>query len=126
VVEGAWVTPGAHLNAVGACFPDARELDTAAVKRSRLFVDRRESALNEAGDFLIAKREGAIGDEHIRGEIADLVAGTVPGRTDAQDVTLFESLGIAIEDLAAAHHIHRAAVAKGVGVEVELGGRRNG
>ncbi|HEY3217229.1 MAG TPA: ornithine cyclodeaminase family protein [Candidatus Eisenbacteria bacterium] len=124
ILEGEWISPGAHVNAVGACFPTARELDTAAVKRSRLFVDRRESALNEAGDLLIARREGAFGDEHILGELGDVLLGRVAGRGSPDDVTLFKSLGIAVEDLAAAHHVHQKALAAGAGVSVALGGRR--
>ena len=80
ILMGEWIAPGAHINAVGACFPTTRELDTAAMKRSRLYVDRRESALNESGDFLIAKREGAFGDDHILGEIGEVLLGQDPGR----------------------------------------------
>jgi ornithine cyclodeaminase/alanine dehydrogenase-like protein (mu-crystallin family) len=124
VLEGQWVAAGAHINAVGACFAAARELDAAAVARARLYVDRRESALAEAGDFLLARQEGAVGDDHIRGELGDLVLGRVAGRESAVDVTLFESLGIAIEDLAAAHVVLRRALAEDRGLAVELGGRR--
>ena len=80
VLAGEWLRNGAHVNAVGASLPFARELDTAAVARSRLYVDRRESALNEAGDFLIPRREGAIGDDHIVGELGEVLLGRVPGR----------------------------------------------
>jgi len=124
VLCGEWLAPGAHINAVGASTPDARELDTAAVARSRLFVDRRESALKEAGDFLIPKREGAIGDDHIRGELGDVLLGTVAGRTAPGDIALFKSLGIAVEDLAAAHHIYQRTREMGAGTRVELGGQR--
>jgi ornithine cyclodeaminase len=124
VLRGAWLSPGVHVNAVGACFKDTRELDTDAVKRARLFVDRRESALNEAGDFLIPKSEGAIGEDHIRGEIGEIVAGMCKGRTSRDEITLFKSLGIAVEDLAAAHYLDRRAREEGVGVLVELGGVR--
>jgi ornithine cyclodeaminase len=124
ILLGEWIAEGAHVNAVGACFPTARELDTPAVARSRLFVDRRESALNEAGDFLIPKSEGAIGDDHIVGEIGDLVTGNLEGRRSPRDVTLFKSLGLAVEDLAAAHLIYRNALAGGAGRTVEMGGRR--
>jgi ornithine cyclodeaminase len=120
VLLGEWLAPGAHVNAAGACFPAARELDTPAVVRSRLFVDRRESALNEAGDFLIPKREGAIGDEHIAGELGEVVIGRVPGRRSESEITLFKSLGLAVEDLAAAHHVHEQAVARGAGAVVAL------
>jgi ornithine cyclodeaminase len=124
VLLGDWIAEGAHVNAVGACFPKARELDTAAVVRSRLFVDRRESALAEAGDFLIPKSEGAIGDDHILGEIGEIVIGRLPGRRSRGEITLFKSLGIAVEDLAAAHRIHERALKLGKGISVEFGGRR--
>ena len=124
VLEGAWIAAGAHVNAVGACFATARELDAAAVARARLYVDARESALAEAGDFLLARGEGAVGDDHIRGELGDLVLGRVAGRQSAADVTLFESLGLAVEDLAAAHAVLRRALAEDRGLAVELGGRR--
>ncbi|HEX4417267.1 MAG TPA: ornithine cyclodeaminase family protein [Kofleriaceae bacterium] len=121
ILEGAWLAPGAHINAAGACFARTRELDTAAVVASRLIVDRRESALAEAGDFLIPRAEGAIGDDHIAGELGDVLLGALPGRRSASEITLFKSLGIAIEDLAAAHHIYTQAVATGAGASVPLG-----
>ena len=122
VVRGAWLSAGAHINAVGACFKANRELDTEAVRRSRFYTDRRESCLAEAGDFLIARQEGAIGDDHLLGELGDLFLGRVPGRRTSDDVTIYESLGIAVEDLAAAHHIHRRAVETGAGTWLEWGG----
>jgi ornithine cyclodeaminase len=121
VLEGAWLRAGAHINAVGACFATARELDSAAVARSRLIVDRRESALHESGDFLFPKAEGLIGDDHIAGELGDLLLERFAGRRSADEVTLFKSLGIAIEDLAAAHYIYEQAIATGTGVSVPLG-----
>jgi len=124
VLFGDWIDAGAHINAVGACFAAARELDTAAVVRSRLYVDRRESALAEAGDFLLPKTEGAIGDDHIVGEIGEILAGRVPARRSPREITLFKSLGIAIEDLAAAHRIHEHARVLGKGIAVDFGGRR--
>jgi alanine dehydrogenase len=124
VLEGGWIAPGAHVNAVGASIPSARELDTAAVVRSRLFVDRRESTLAEAGDFLIPRGEGAITDAHILGELGDLLSGTVKGRLNRDDVTLFKSLGLAVEDVASLRHIHTKALASGAGTRVSLGGLR--
>jgi ornithine cyclodeaminase len=121
VLEGAWLGPGVHINAVGACFAATRELDTAAVVRARLIVDRLESALAESGDFRIPKAEGAISDDHIAGELGDVLLGRVAGRRSGDEVTLFKSLGIAIEDLAAAHYIYTQAVATGSGVSVPLG-----
>jgi len=121
ILEGAWLAPGAHINAVGACFATARELDTAAVARARLIVDRRESTLHESGDFLLARADGAIGDDHIVGELGDLLLGRFTGRQSPDEITLFKSLGIAVEDLAAAHHVYSQAVARGGGVSVPLG-----
>jgi len=109
VLEGAWLSPGAHVNAVGACTPAARELDTETIRRARLFVDRRESALAEAGDLLIPMREGAVGEDHIAGELGDLLLGRIPGRQSPEEITVFESLGLAVEDLAAARYVWRKA-----------------
>lgn len=124
VLLGECLSPGAHVNAVGACFANTRELDAAAVTRSRLYVDRLESALNEAGDFLLARKEGAIGDDHIVGEIGDVLLGKTPGRRSADEITLFESLGIAIEDLASAHYVWQKALATGTGTSIPLASGR--
>lgn len=124
VVESAWVRDGAHINAVGSSIPTARELDTATVVRARLVVDRRESALNEAGDFLIPRGEGAITDAHILGELGEVLAGAAPGRRSPDDVTVFKSLGIAVEDLASAHHVLARAEQRGIGIVAHLGGLR--
>jgi ornithine cyclodeaminase/alanine dehydrogenase-like protein (mu-crystallin family) len=125
VLKGEWLAPGAHVNAVGASLPSARELDTAAVVRARLFVDRRESALNEAGDFLIPRREGVIDDHHIRGELGELLLGSCRGRQSDSEVTAFKSLGLAVEDVAAARLIYDNALQEGAGTRVELGGARD-
>lgn len=125
VLQGAWIMPGAHVNAVGAYTPTTRELDSAAVARSRLFVDRRESALAEAGDFLIPRGEGVISDAHILGELGDVLRGNVAGRTSPDDVTLFKSLGLAVEDVAAAHLIYTRALENHLGTWVEFGGSRH-
>lgn len=125
VLRGEWLHPGVHINAVGAYTPTTRELDTATVVRSRLYVDRRESAVSEAGDFLIPKNEGAIGDAHIVGELGEALLGKVPGRTSPDEVTLFKSLGLAIEDVASARFIYNQAMREGAGTRVELGGRRH-
>ena len=107
VLQGGWIAPGTHINAVGSSVPFARELDTAAVVKSKLFVDRRESTLNEAGDFLFPKKEGAIDDDHILGEIGDVLLDKIKGRESGEDITLFKSLGLAVEDVAAAHLIYQ-------------------
>jgi ornithine cyclodeaminase len=119
VLRGDWLAAGCHVNAVGSCTPAARELDARAVARARLFVDSRESALAEAGDLLLAIAEGAVGEDHIAGDLAELVAGRVAGRRaghEDEEITLFESLGLGIEDLAAAHHVYRKALAAGRGI----------
>ena len=125
ILHGEWIARGAHVNAVGASTPNARELDTAAVRGATLFVDCRESALNEAGDFLIPKREGAISDDHIRGELGEVLLERIPGRQSHDEITLFKSLGIAVEDVVAAHHIYQRATADGAGTRIALGGRRD-
>ncbi|PYQ12591.1 MAG: ornithine cyclodeaminase [Acidobacteria bacterium] len=125
VLEGEWLAPGAHVNAVGASLPTARELDTAAVVRARLFVDRRESALSEAGDFLVPRSEGAIDDSHIRGELGELLLGQCAGRRSESEVTVFKSLGLAVEDVASAQLIYDRALKSGLGSWVELGGARD-
>jgi len=122
VLEGAWLAPGAHVNAAGACFKETRELDTEAVRRARLFTDCRESCVNEAGDFLLPRAEGAIGDAHLLGEVGEVFLGRIPGRIAETDITIYESLGIAIEDLASAHWIHRRALETGKGTWLEWGG----
>ena len=120
VVEKRWVAPGTHINAVGACFPTTRELDTETVAHSSLFVDRRESAFNEAGDYLIPAAEGAIGPEHVKAELGEVLAGMHPGREHEDELTVFKSLGIAVEDLAAAELVVRRAREQGVGTEVDF------
>jgi ornithine cyclodeaminase/alanine dehydrogenase-like protein (mu-crystallin family) len=125
VLEGAWLRAGTHVNAVGASLRSARELDSAAVARARVFVDRRESAANEAGDLLIPRAEGAIGDDHVQGELGEVLLGRVDGRRTDDEITVFKSLGLAVEDVASAHHIHARAQAVGLGTWVELGGGRD-
>ncbi len=120
VVRGDWLRPGCHLNLVGVHTPQAREADTRTIERSRVYVDLMESAMNEAGDLLIPMDEGAIGRAHILGEIGQVLAGAVPGRTRDTEITLYKSLGIVAQDLLAAAHIHARALAEGAGVEVDL------
>ncbi len=124
VLAGEWLSPGVHVNAVGSSVASARELDSAAVARSRLFVDRRESTINESGDFLFPLREGVIAEDHIQGEIGDLLLGRLAGRRSASEITLFKSLGLAVEDLAAAHHVYRQAVAQGRGIRLDAAARQ--
>ena len=120
VVSRDWLAPGTHINAVGACVPTAREIDTATMATAALFVDSRESAANESGDVLLAMADGAIGAGDIRAELGEVVIGAAPGREDDQEITLFESLGLAVEDFAAAAHAYRKAGATGAGTPVEF------
>lgn len=124
VLAGRWLAPGVHVNAVGASLAGARELDTDAVAQARLYVDRRESAMHEAGDFLIPRDEGAIDNDHIVGEIGELALGRVAGRTSPDERTIFKSLGLAVEDVASARYIYQQALATGAGTWPELGGLR--
>lgn len=125
VLFGEWLSPGAHLNVVGASIATAREVDSAAMVRSRLFVDRRESTLNEAGDFLIPRGEGLIGDDHIQAELGEILLGQHAGRGSGDEITLFKSLGLAVEDLGAGEYIYRRALAEGVGTRVPFGETRH-
>jgi len=120
VLEGEWLSPGAHVNAVGASQPNARELDAEAVRRARLFVDRRESALHECGDLLAAMESGVVDEGHIVGELGELLTGQAVGRREASEITLFESLGLAVEDLAAAHEVWRLATERGAGTLIRV------
>jgi len=121
ILQGEWLSPGAHVNAVGSSFATHRELDATAVKRARLYTDCRESASNEAGDFLIAKREGAFGDEHLLGELGEVLLGRVPGRRSPDDITLYKSLGVAVEDLAAASFLLQRAAETNCGSLIDWG-----
>jgi ornithine cyclodeaminase len=115
VVRSDWIAPGAHVCAVGACRPDQREMDTALVSRSRLFVDSRTGALAEAGDIILPIAEGAFGEAHIAGELGEVASGAVAGRTSPAEVTVFKSLGMAVEDIAAAHLAYVKAAERGLG-----------
>jgi ornithine cyclodeaminase len=120
IVRCEWISPGAHLNVVGSSHSKAREVDSATMAASSLFVDRRESTLNEAGDYLFAAREGAIGPDHIRAEIGEVLTGERPGRTSPDEITLFKSLGLAIEDLAVADYLYRKARELNAGTWIEF------
>jgi len=120
VLMGEWLQPGCHVNLVGVHTPEAREADTGAIERSRVYVDLMESAMNEAGDLLLPIREGAIDEQHIVGEIGQVLAGEVPRRGGDAEITLYKSLGIVAQDLFTAAYVHARALEKGVGVEVDL------
>lgn len=116
ILRREWLTPGAHVNAVGSSVPSARELDADTIAAATLVVDRRESALNEAGDLLLA----GFGAERIAAELGEVLTGMHPGRTHGDELTVFKSLGLGVEDLAASELVVRKAREQGVGTEVEF------
>jgi ornithine cyclodeaminase len=113
-----WLDPGTHVNAVGGRPPQMRELDARVIADSSFYVDRRESTEAEAGDYRDALERGAIQPGHIRGEIGEILIGSVPGRQSDDELTVFRSMGLAVEDLAAAEYVVRRAREQGVGAEV--------
>jgi alanine dehydrogenase len=120
VVKSEWIADGTHICAVGACRPDQREMDADLVGRARVFVDSRTGALAEAGDIVLAIRDGAFVAERIAGELGELAAGRVPGREHESQVTIFKSLGMAVEDVAAARLAFERATERGLGRGVVL------
>jgi ornithine cyclodeaminase len=120
VFLGEWLDPGPHVNAVGACLPTMRELDGEAMARASLFTDRRESCVNEAGDYVLAVAEGAITERHLKGELGEVLTRTLPGRQSDDEITVFESLGLAVEDLASAEYLLGRAADTGTGTTVEF------
>jgi ornithine cyclodeaminase len=118
VIKREWIDDGVHINAVGSSIAVARELDGETMAASSLFVDRRESTVNESGDYLSALREGAIGDDHIRAELGEILLGRAAGRTSPSEITLFKSLGLAVEDLASAQFLYEKASREGAGTWV--------
>jgi len=120
VLSRGWIHAGTHINAVGACVPTARELDTQTVLDSRLIVDRVESAINEAGEIAIPLRAGDIDSEHISGELGSVLVGQTVGRSDSNEITIFKSLGLGIQDIAAADFVFRAAVSSDEGTVIDV------
>jgi ornithine cyclodeaminase len=120
VVKSEWIADGAHVAAVGACRPDQREMDSALVCRSRIFVDSSVGALAEAGDIVIPIKEGVFDARQIAGELGTLAGGSVAGRQSPADVTVFKSLGMAVEDVAAAQLVYARAAERGLGRAVAM------
>ncbi len=106
LIESEWVSPGTHINAVGASVATKRELDSNTILHSKLFCYCYESIYNEGGDFLIPKKEGVVNDDHVKGDIAEVLTGKKPGRENDEEITIFKSLGIAAEDIFSAAHIY--------------------
>lgn len=120
ILREEWLKHGAHINAVGSHRPDLREIDGVTLARAKIVVDSREAIMAECGDILLAIKESAITHDSIHGEIGELLAGSKPGRTSAEEITLYKSVGIAIQDVATAQLVYRKAMAQGVGTNVEI------
>lgn len=118
--DGTMIRAGAHINAVGAFTPSNRELDTATVLRSRVVIDAVSAAGQEAGEIQIPLSEGAIQASHIKGTLAEVVSGKLPGRESNNEITLFRSCGLAIEDLVTAKLAYERATVRGIGTRVEI------
>ncbi len=120
VFDGDWLKPGTHVNNIGSHSPDARELDTRTVVRSKFVADLKEANLAEAGDILIPIEEGAVTADHIYASLGEIVVGEKPGRENDDEITVFKSCGLAIQDVSSARVVYEAAKAAGVGQSVEL------
>jgi len=120
VINKDWISPGAHVNAIGTHSPNSREIDSATMAAARIFTDRRESALNEAGDYLLAAKEGLVTPENILGEIGELLIGTKTGRASSTEITLFKSLGLAIEDVVSADCLYHKAQSQNSGTWIDF------
>ncbi|GIE78368.1 hypothetical protein Aph02nite_43180 [Actinoplanes philippinensis] len=125
ILFAKWADPGTHINAVGSSIPTAAELEPELLARAALFTDRRESLLNESGDYRRATH--LIDPGHIRGELGEVLTGRLPGRTTPDEITVFKSPGLAVEDVVVARHLHEHALATGRGgrsTSVRPAGRR--
>ena len=118
IIKREWLKPGAHVNAVGSSIASTRETDSATMAEASLFVDRRESTVNESGDYLLALKDGA--KVEIKAELGEILIGSAKGRTSPEEITLFKSLGLAIEDLASAQLLYEKGMRQGVGTRVEF------
>lgn len=120
IIDGDWIKDGTHINAVGSHTPEARELDTKTVVRSKIVCDYQAACLAEAGDLLIPIEEGSLSAELIYGDLGEIVVGKKKGRESDRDVTLFKSVGLSIQDISTAFHVYQKALRKGVGTEFEF------
>ncbi len=120
VFDGDWLRPGTHVNNIGSHSPDARELDTRTILRSKFVADLKEANLAEAGDILIPIAEGAVTEGHIFASLGEIVIGAKPGRESDEEITVFKSCGLAVQDVSSARVVYEAAKAAGVGQQVDL------
>jgi ornithine cyclodeaminase/alanine dehydrogenase len=120
ILESGWLKPGVHINAVGSHRPDLREIDGATLARAKIIVDSRDAIMAECGDILLALKENSITENSVHAEIGEVLAGTKAGRKNTEETTLYKSVGIAIQDVAAANLVYRRALERGIGTEVEI------
>jgi alanine dehydrogenase len=120
IVKADWLKPGVHVNAVGSHRPDLREIDGATLARARVVIDSRDAIMAECGDILLALKEKSVGADVIHAEIGEVLAGAKPGRSRADEITLYKSVGIAIQDVATANLVYRKALERKVGTNVEI------
>lgn len=120
IVNGDWIKPGTHINAIGSHAPGVRELDTKTVVNSKIICDQVAACIAEAGDIQIPIEEGALKESDIYGEIGELIDGSKPGRENDQEITLFKSVGLSIQDISTAYHVYQKALEQGIGTEFEF------
>jgi len=120
VFDGKALRPGTHINAVGAYTPLMQEVDSETILRAKVVIDSRQASLAEAGDLIIPLQQGVINEKHIHAEIGEIVAGLRPGRESMDEITYFKTVGVAVQDVAAARRVLDKATELGLGTEVEL------
>jgi ornithine cyclodeaminase/alanine dehydrogenase-like protein (mu-crystallin family) len=120
IVSSEWLKPGVHINAIGSHRPDLREIDGATLARAKVVVDSRDAIMAECGDILLALKENSVSSDVIHGEIGEILAGTKPGRSSPSEITLYKSVGIAIQDVAVANLVYHKARERFVGTNVEI------
>ena len=120
IVNGDWFKEGVHINSVGSHTPNARELDTAIVVRARVVCDSTSACQVEAGDLMIPEKEGAFSWDNVRGALGDVVLGRIKGRENSDEITLFKSVGLSVQDIATAQFVYDAAISKGAGTQFEM------
>jgi ornithine cyclodeaminase/alanine dehydrogenase-like protein (mu-crystallin family) len=119
-MDGDWLKPGCHINAIGAHAPAVRELDEKTINKARIIADLKSACLAEAGDFLIPMQEGLWTDDRIAGDLGAVVSGKVPARTSPEEITLFKSVGLAIQDVSTAMAVYNLAKENNVGTEFDF------
>jgi len=120
VLKGEWLVEGTHINGVGSFVASTRELDTSAVLRSKVVVDSREAAMEEAGDLIIPIKEKAITPSHIWAELGEVIIGKKPGRESETEITFFKSVGLSLQDISTANLVYKKAIEHGIGTKIDL------